>query len=172
MTDTVLGDIPKGVFAGMVATAAMSPLMSPGLARAAPGRARLEMFPPRRVVRQLERAIAGQDRVSPSVERWLTFVAHVGYGCAMGAAYGVIRDRLPHGSPGAAGVLFGLGVWGVGYAGWVPLLGVREGTVAGSPRSLPFPLAAHVMFGLALGWIHGRLSRGVRGDPSARTLQT
>lgn len=47
-----------------------------------------------------------------------------------------------------AGARMGFMVWAIGYAGWLPLLGVRESTVRGAPSKIPFPLLAHLVFGM------------------------
>ena len=77
----------------------------------------------------------------------------------MGALYGLAAPR----SAAAAGAAFGLAVWAAGYAGWLPLIGIRESTVAGPPAKIPFPLAAHIVFGVTTAAVHEavapRLSR-------------
>lgn len=76
-----------------------------------------------------------------------TGVAHLGFGLGGGALYGAVvhRSSVPH------GVAFGIGVWAVSYAGWIPAL-----------RLMPPPhkdlrgrawtiLSAHAVYGAVLG---------------------
>jgi hypothetical protein len=148
-----------GALAGLVATGAMSPVMAPRLSRGLSRQGGLHRFPPRRIVRRLESAFAGRPVAATATERVLTLIAHAGYGCALGAVLGVLRNRHRRRGPLATGFTFGLGVWAAGYAGWVPVLGIREGTVAGRRSAIPFPLAAHIVYGLVLGLAEARLAR-------------
>jgi hypothetical protein len=162
---SVLRNLAAGALGGAAATLAMSPLLSPRATRriqdAIPPAKALPEFPPRRVIQVVEERLTGA-RPLGRAEPAITWAAHVGYGIAMGALFGALHARrslAPGMSGGAAGVLFGLGVWAAGYLGWLPLLGVRDGTARGDRRDLPFPLAAHIVYGATTGAFHGRLSR-------------
>lgn len=150
-----------GALAGGVATLAMSPLMAPRLtrtvSRAVPGVAPLEEFPPRRVVQEAQERVPEVDPLSDESEDVATWLSHIGFGVAMGALYGVAVRQAPPGSGVATGTLFGLGVWAVSYLGWMPAFGVSTGTASGHPGQLPFPFAAHLVYGFTTGMIHDRL---------------
>lgn len=162
-----IGSALAGAAAGVAATLAMSPVMSPRLTARASAPLRhvrgLDEFPPRRVVQAGEEIIAGERKLPDRAEVAATWLAHLGYGAAVGAIYGVMAPSLDEriDSPvrgAAAGALFGLGVWAAGYAGWLPLVGIRTGTIRGDRRDLPWPLAAHVVYGATLGAVHDALS--------------
>lgn len=162
----VLKSVAAGALAGAAATVIMSPLMAPRLARRIarmlPAVHTLDEFPPRRIIQVTEEHVTGRQPLPDTVETAVTWPAHLAYGMCMGALYGALRSSSPTCKPTgmpepAAGVLFGLGVWAAGYAGWLPVFGVREGTVRGDPADLPFPFAAHVVYGATLGALHGRM---------------
>ena len=103
--------------------------------------------PPKRLVRGL----AGRAGL-PTKRRGVgtvgaTGAAHLGFGLGGGALYGAVvhRSSVPR------GVAFGIGVWAVSYAGWIPAL-----------RLMPPPhkdlrgrawtiLSAHAVYGAVLG---------------------
>lgn len=157
-----------GAIAGTIATFAMSPLLSPRLthrvARALPHLRAPDEFPPRRVVQTGEDVIAGRRLMDDRVEQTLTWVAHVGFGAAMGALYGTLaaaaRTRMTDGPlvGAVSGMTFALSVWATSYAGWLPRLGISSGTTRGHPGDVPFPLAAHLVYGATLGSVHEWLS--------------
>lgn len=134
--------------AGVAGALAMSPIMSRRALRHLPPAFRLREFPPRRAVSAVVRSL-GVDRVSPAALDVLTWPAHLAYGAAAGTVYGHAREGNG-GSVDAigAGARLGLVLWASGYAGWLPLLGVRESTVRGAPSKIPFPLLAHLVFGM------------------------
>lgn len=134
--------------AGAAGALAMSPIMSRRATRHLPPALRLREFPPRRVVSAVVRHL-GDDRIAPALLDRLTWPAHLAYGAAAGMVYGHFRDGKA-GSVNAvdAGARMGLVLWASGYAGWLPLLGVRESTVRGAPSKVPFPLLAHLVFGM------------------------
>lgn len=134
--------------AGVAGAVAMSPIMSRRATRHLPPPFRLHEFPPRRVLSAIARSPGGA-RLSPDLLDVLTWPAHLAYGAAAGGIYGATRDpQGGSGDPVVAGVLMGLGVWASGYAGWLPLMGVRESTIRGAPSKVPFPLLAHLVFGM------------------------
>jgi hypothetical protein len=94
------------------------------------------------------RALPAPARIS------VKLVQHVGFGALCGAGYGLATTKLP--PTAITGVLTGLGVWAVNYAGWLPAAHImppphndetgRQGTL----------LLAHMVYGLALGLLMKR----------------
>src|SRR5690606_1983384 len=139
---SVSADALRGAVAGAVATGVMTVVMTRVLPALLPRSAQLDEPMPRRVVRRGEE-IAGES-LSARAEDLMTTLAHCGYGSAAGAGYGIARPRVMHRRTGAlAGALYGLGVWAMGYAGWLPLAGVRQGTVREPPPRWSNPLLSH-----------------------------
>src|SRR5215216_6139442 len=80
----------------------------------------------------------------------------LGYGMTAGALYGALRPR-----PGnllVDGTALGLGVWAVGYLGWLPALGLMPPVQHQETQQVAGPIAQHIIFGLATvaayQWLH------------------
>ena len=54
---------------------------------------------------------------------------------------------------GILGVLFGLGIYGVSYKGWIPALGILPPPEDDRPGRPAVMIAAHIVYGLTLGWL-------------------
>lgn len=85
-----------------------------------------------------------------SQRRSLTWLAHFGYGTAMGSLYGLIEPRLA-GPPAVRGMTFGLGVWTGSYLGLLPALRLLRPATQHPPRRNALMIAAHLVWGLFLG---------------------
>ena len=80
-------------------------------------------------------------------------LAHLWFGAQGGVAFGMIRRFVPS-IPGAVlGVLFGLGIYGVSYKGWIPALGILPPPEDDRPGRPAVMIAAHIVYGLTLGWL-------------------
>ena len=153
-------DLLRGVAAGTVATGVMTLVMTRVAPAILPPSAQLEEFMPRRVVQRGEELSGDPYALSRCAERRVTTAVHYAYGASAGAVYGLLLPRLvPRGSPLLVGALFGLGVWAVGYAGWLPLAGIRQGTVREPPRRWSNPILSHLVFGLTTALIDRALRR-------------
>ncbi len=80
----------------------------------------------------------------------------LGYGMTAGALYGALRPR-----PGnllVDGPVLGLGVWAVGYLGWLPALGLMPPVQQQETEQIAGPIVQHVIFGVATvavyQWLH------------------
>lgn len=136
-----------GLAAGLGATVIMS------LAFAAAKKAHaLPTLPPMIIVRDISPQL--RDDSAPSVAA----IAHVSYGALAGAAFSVLVPR-GWGNP-ITGALFGIGVWAVGYEGWLPFLGILPPAHKDArPRAVSI-LLAHVIYGASLGRLSARGSAG------------
>ena len=87
--------------------------------------------------------------------------SHLAYGAAAGAVYGLAQEGL--GLPAAgAGVGFGLLLWVAGYLGWLPATGVLPQPWRQRAGDALTPVAAHVVYGLALGLVERAVRRALR----------
>lgn len=130
----------EGAIAGAFATLPMS-----AATRAFQRAGGLGEPPPRTIVREaLARAGAPRSRRGVEAAAW---VAHLGFGASVGALYG-LADPWP--GVGRA-TLAALGVWAASYAGWVPALGLLPPATRDRPGRPAAMIAAHVVFGVALG---------------------
>jgi hypothetical protein len=144
-----LGAVTTGLrdaASGAIATAAMSAVMVAG------DRVGLLGEPPPTTVSRAALREAGVEHPSAVAGR-MAPLAHLLFGAQGGVAFGFIRRLVP-GVPGwILGVLFGLGVYGVSYKGWIPALGILPPPEEDRPGRSAVMIAAHVVYGLALGWL-------------------
>jgi NAD(P)-dependent dehydrogenase (short-subunit alcohol dehydrogenase family) len=137
-----------GALAGLAATGVMS-----GVMLAAKRLGALGEPPPRRLTRRLLSTLGAPPR--GRALDLLGTLAHFGYGAALGSSFALLPVPA---KTFASGTLFGLGVWAVNYAGWLPQVGLMprpERDRPGRPSSM---IAAHLAFGAALAAFERRLS--------------
>jgi hypothetical protein len=145
---TLLHDAAIGGAAGAAATVVMSAVM---LGAQRVGVERAEQ-PPERIVEAGLDAV-GADR-SESAENLLASVLHLAFGAGCGAVYRMLRRLLATpGAPVLHGIGFGLGVWAVSYAGWVPALGIMPPPHRDQPGRAGTMVVGHVVYGAVLGAI-------------------
>ncbi len=145
---SVIEHAAAGACAGLVATWAMSLFMV-----AAQRPARMGTQPPKRIVaRGFE--IAGMPK-DPDVLDPVSVGAHFAYGGGCGMLYGAVAGR---GAAAWSGVLYGLGIWAVSYAGWIPAFGILPPPTRDRPGRAFGIVAAHVVYGAVLGNVmsHGQ----------------
>lgn len=152
-----------GAVAGFAATVPMTVTMEM-MHRLLPPAERYAL-PPRQVVDNgLARAGAAADAppVKPVKEEGRyrgALVAHFGFGTMAGMAYGpYARTRPSH--PVAAGIGYGLMVWGSQYLGMLPAAGLLPSAVHQPSRRNALMIVAHVVWGAALGAVADRLLSG------------
>ncbi len=99
---------------------------------------------------RLTGATGHRHRLDQEQRFGLTLAAHFGYGATAGAMYAPLARifQLPL-VPGGLG--FGLLVWLVSYLGWLPALGLFPPPHREAPQRIALMIAAHVVWGLALG---------------------
>lgn len=116
-------------------------------------------FAPKRVTEGVARR-AGVDLDGPVLDV-ATAVNHLAYGTAVGAVYGVARGDRRGGPPGAVtGTAFGIVVWLVSYAGWIPALRIMPPPTRDDPDRIVPVHVAHWIYGATLGAIEERLRSG------------
>ena len=149
-----------GAVAGVGATAAMTGVMAAAKAGGVLGES-----PPRAITRRGAEKVTGE---TPPAVSPLAAVLHVGFGMSMGVLYGLTIGRRRHRQPELWGAAFGLAVWAVSYAGWVPALGLMPPPDRDRPGRQPVNVVAHLVYGAALGRLTNlfapRSSRKVRGS--------
>ena len=142
----------RGAAAGMVATLPMTLLIL-----AARGLGLLRTPPPAEMADNLaRRANMSEARQSPLFDAaWLA--GHLGIGAACGAAYALARPILPTSRP-VSGLAYGGTVWGLGYLGLMPALGLYPWPDEDSRSRIAVMIAAHAVYGLALADADHRLT--------------
>jgi hypothetical protein len=115
-------------------------------------------FAPKRVTEGVAHRV-GVDLDGP-VLAVATAVNHLAYGTALGAVYGVARGDRRGGPPGpVAGIAFGIVVWLVSYAGWIPALRIMPSPTRDDPDRIVPVHVAHWIYGATLGAVEDRLHR-------------
>jgi uncharacterized membrane protein YagU involved in acid resistance len=82
--------------------------------------------------------------------------AHFGYGGACGTVYALVTPTLPP-APAVKGLVFGGLVWAVSYLGYLPAMKLYPAPDDDAPPRTIVMIAAHAVFGLALGQVEHRL---------------
>jgi hypothetical protein len=140
-----------GALAGAAATLPMSAVMA-----AADSAGLMGKQPPEVIVEK------GMHRsgihASEPAEDTVTLAAHFGFGAAAGALFGLLNRGVAHRRSiwVAEGIAFGLVVYAVSYKGWIPALNILPQPEHDRPGRQPSMIAAHVVFGAALGALLSR----------------
>jgi hypothetical protein len=126
-----------GALAGFSATMAMTAAMRHLAPRLAPPDR--YPLPPREITETISPA-RGERPLQTQ-----TLLAHFGYGALTGAFFALLpRQR-------GAGVPYGVAVWALSYLGWIPALGILAPASRHPRERNLLMLAAHVVWGAALG---------------------
>lgn len=141
--------ILAGLIAGTLATLPMTAAMVL-MHRRLPWSERYPL-PPSEITGKVAASAGLRQHLGPQEQKGLTIAAHFGYGAVAGAVYAPLSKHLPGSAP-ARGVAFGLAVWTSSYLGLLPALGILEPATEHPPRRIALMIAAHVVFGAALGW--------------------
>jgi hypothetical protein len=148
---TIVGDLAAGAAAGVAATAVMSLVMY-----AAQQAGLVAKQPPAHLTDSMLEA-AGVPPESEPARRAADTLAHLAFGGAAGALYGLTRRAASGILPTVpGGVAWGLLVWLVSYGGWVPALRIMPPPPDDSRGRQLTLLAGHVAYGGTLGALLAR----------------
>lgn len=151
-----------GAVGGLAATVPMTMAME-GMFQRLPLTQRYPL-PPRKVAMEAAETV-GADHYMGERERYaFTLLSHFGYGTLAGAAYGGLARRYLPGMLG--GVAFGLGVYAGSYLGWLPALDMHRPATQMPAQRNALMIAAHVIWGAALGLTTDALLRQQRSIKS------
>ena len=117
-------------------------------------------LPPREITMNVAEVSGAGAPKSEDQQHELTLVAHYAYGAAAGAGYAIVA-----GVPGPAvlkGIGYGLGVWAISYLGWLPAVGLLPSATEQPQGRNAVMIAAHVVWGAALGVVTDALSKSRR----------
>lgn len=152
-----MGHIVSGAAAGLIATVPMTAAMS-SMHRHLPARDRYPL-PPRLITENLLETVEVDGVLGDEEERKLSLANHFAYGSAMGAVYAAALDALGKRPDVTTGVVFGLGVWAFSYQVLLPTAGLFPPAHRQPRRRNGLMIAAHVVWGAALGLSLRSLSR-------------
>lgn len=155
MRDRLFRAAAEGAGAGVVATAVMSiPIVAADKAGLMPEP------PPEKIVEDgLSAAgVKRQDRTERQ-ENAAATITHFAFGASCGVLFALLRRRLRlPAPPWMAGMPYGLAIWAVSYKGWVPALGILPPPERDGRARVGTMVVAHVLYGLVLGAVDGRLA--------------
>jgi len=139
----------RGAAEGVIATAAMTAVFG-----AAQGLNALHKPPPEQIV---EAAAAKTDATPPPppAKGIVVWLAHFGFGAAMGALFRLLRPK----ARALEGVAFGVALWGVSYQGLLPAARLFPPASRDDTHRQTVNVLAHVVYGLVLGVQAGTRSR-------------
>jgi hypothetical protein len=153
-----MNDLIRGAIGGLAGTVAMTAAMAAGRLTGAHG----GELPPRNVSRRFEEAVGLYDRLSrPEFEAsWMA--QHLAYGMGAGVAYSLVDSRLDMPPPAISGPLFGLSLWAVSYAGWLPVAGLYPPPHRDRADRIAAMIAHHLIYGTTTAFVTKALRPGPR----------
>lgn len=141
--------IGMGLLSGLAGTAALTAIAQIER-RALPWGQKHNALFPHKVVKTAENFLGIRGWLSGGQETAAIHGANFAYGTLMGTLYGWSAPKLNM-SPWISGPLFGLGLWAVGLAGWVPAFGAERPPWKKAPKLAMMPILSHLAYGLAAG---------------------
>jgi len=144
-----MNQILSGAVAGLTATVPMTAAMA-GMHRLLPPEESYPL-PPRLITENVLEKVEADDQLPEEGKRELAVVNHFAYGAAMGAIYASGLEALDTKPSVANGVFFGLGVWAGSYQALLPLAGLFPPAHKQPAARNALMIAAHVVWGAALG---------------------
>lgn len=150
----------RGSIAGCLATVPMTLVMEL-LHRQLPASERYPL-PPSEILTATEQLGLG-EHLAPPAHMAATLVAHFGYGALTGGLYGLLARSVALPSL-LTGVGFGMLVWVGSYMGVLPALGILNPATEHPARRNALMVAAHAVWGAALGLIFVRLDAAWRAS--------
>lgn len=158
-----------GTAAGIIATIPMTALMV-FLHRRLPPRQRYPL-PPRKVTMEAAEDVGLAGDLSEPHRVALTTAGHFAYGGGVGGLYSMLPEMLPEEilpkSPALRGIVYGLAVWSGSYLGWLPVAGLHPPAIREPAGRNALMIAAHVVYGAALGVMSDWLLRTASGSNQA-----
>lgn len=147
-----------GAVSGFVGTFALQGLRSASGEWLPQTMAPIRQDPGEFMVERAEEALPSglQERVPEVAETVAGRSLAVGYGVTAGALYASFRPEAENVL--LEGAALGLGVWAVGYLGWLPALELMPSVREQDPAETAAPVVRHLLFGLATVGIYHWLS--------------
>jgi uncharacterized protein DUF6789 len=142
--------LARGAVAGSVATVVMSAVMVVAQRLGLMGRQ-----PPSRIA---DAALdsAGDGRPSRTATKLLAVAGHFAFGGTCGAGYTLAADAVDREPGPISGGAFGLLIWAISYAGWLPGLGIMPPPSKDRPGRPTAMVLAHLVYGATLGMLTRR----------------
>jgi hypothetical protein len=136
-----------GMLAGLAGTAALTAMVQLERKVLPLGQKNNATFQ-RKVIKKAGHLFGIPGRLSRPAETAATHASSFAYGTAMGSLYGWWASKADT-SPWVTGPAYGLFLWGIGLAGWLPAFGIERVPWKKSPVHAAMPIVSHLVYGLA-----------------------
>ena len=144
-----MNDLARGVISGLAGTVAMTTAMALARLTGIQG----GELPPRKISRHAEKATGLHDRLS-AIEFEASWIAqHFAYGAGAGVAYALADRRLDLPPPSLSGPAFGLSLWAISYAGWLPAFGLYPPPGRDRGDRIAAMIAHHLVYGTTTAFV-------------------
>lgn len=140
--------VVAGMLAGFAATVPMTAAMV-WLHRRLPHHERYPL-PPHQITQEVAEKAGIALALDEGETRGRALANHFAYGAAAGAIYGPLEAHISA-PPLVKGACFGLLVWTGSYLGWLPAAEILTPATQHPPRRNALMIAAHIVWGGALG---------------------
>lgn len=151
-----MGTLLRGLWSGLFATSTMTMVMM-RLYQWLP-RARRGPLPPATLTKSLLSKTGLKNELSEPAQMESTLLSHSAFGASCGVVYSILAPHI-RGNSILKGSLFGLGVWGLSYLGWIPAMNLRpKGTRMNSQQNAMMVLS-HIVWGASLGYLEREFRR-------------
>jgi hypothetical protein len=135
--------LARGAAAGALGTVSMSIVMLAAQRLGLMGRQ-----PPSRIAEAALESDDDDKHPDRTLVKALGVVSHFAFGAAAGAGYGAVAGRR---AGPLSGVAYGLLIWAVSYAGWIPKIGIMPPPSKDRPSRPWAMILAHAVYGFNLG---------------------
>jgi uncharacterized membrane protein YagU involved in acid resistance len=156
-----MADVLGGAAAGLAATVPMTAAME-AMHQLLPEHERYPL-PPRQIVDNAIDQSPAAGALENDQRAKTALAAHFAFGAVAGAVYGMFSTRWCQRHPFLSGVSYGLTVWATQYLGVLPGAGLLSSAEQHPARRNALMIAAHVVWGAALGAMLAR-KRSASGD--------
>ncbi len=153
-----LQHIGVGAAAGLIGTAAMQAVRSANEKLAPRTMPPLRRGPGKFMADRLQGALSGSlgAEMGEGVKSAGSLLLAFGYGSTATALYSALREQPKVLLDGAA---LGLGVWAVGYLGWLPALRLTPEVRHQTKNQVAMSIAQHILYGVASVGAYRRLRK-------------
>jgi hypothetical protein len=125
----------------------------------------IDLTPPQATKSRLA-AWTGLEPATPAGQHLADAAVHLAVGLGGGAVYGA--GLAPRSRPSLlGGLLFGVGVWAIGFGLIVPWLGIARSPRRSTGGENAVNLAAHVLYGVSTALVAGELGEQAHGPGGA-----
>ena len=140
--------IQRGFWAGVMATGPMTMSLFKFFQNLPS--AEKSPLPPATLTQQITKPLKLNSVLPRKFQPDLTMTSHYGYGVVFGILYASTQKYF-RASPVVKGSLFGLGLWGASYLGWIPAMGLRASAYNMPRKRNVMMIVSHLVWGASLG---------------------